>query len=220
MINSAFSSESKPYIQFVRPTLASFLEIFEEHNFVHYAINTAIISIIGTVITVSLAVIGGYALYKLNIPDIVILALWISTFVPLIAFIIPYYIFLSKLGLVNTYIGAAIVLSVANLPYYIWLMKNFFVTFPKDLEEAATIDGCGRIRILFSIILPLSLPPIGLITAMSFNGAWGDFLAPLVLLTEFRVMPLSVGMFVESVRPWTPMSLGSIIFCQPSRLFT
>lgn len=202
LITSAFSPESKPYIQLVRPTFANLVAIFKEHNFVHYAINSAIISVIGTLITVSLSVIGGYALHKLEVPDIVILALWVTTFVPLLAYIIPYYIYLSALGLVNTYIGAAIVLSVQNLPYYMWLMKNFLATFPKELEEAAMIDGCGRIRILFSIVLPLSLPPVGLIAAMAFNGAWGDFLAPLVLLSDRRVMPLSVGMFTETIRPW------------------
>jgi len=202
LVNAALSPTSKPYIQFVRPTFANFVKVFKEHNFMHYFKNSLIISVLSTVITVFLAIMGGYALYRLNIPDVVILGLWITTFVPLLAYIIPYYIYFASLGLVNTYIGAVIILTVSSLPYYMWLMKNYFMSFPKELEEAALIDGCSRLRILFSIVLPLSMPQVGLIAAMAFNGAWGDFLAPLVLLTKRELMPLSVGIFVESARPW------------------
>jgi ABC-type glycerol-3-phosphate transport system permease component len=198
LITAAFDPKPKTYLKVFRPTLANFISVFEEHNANLYLKNTAIIAGLSTVFTVILTVLAGYALSRLKVREIWIVVLWLTTTIPVIAFLVPYYKLFRSMGLLNTYLGCVIVFTVGNIPYFSWLMKNFFDTFPKDLEEAAIIDGASRMQMLFKVVIPLSLPPIGLIAAMAFNGAWGDLLAPMVLLNKAEVMPISVGMLVES----------------------
>ena len=146
---------------------------------------------------VLLGAMGSYALSRLKGPEIWIVIFWVTAMIPLITFLIPYYKFFRSLGLLNTILGCAIVFTAGRIPFYAWMMKDFFDTFPKDLEEAAAIDGANRLQVFLKVVIPLSLSPIGLVAAMTFSMAWGDLLASMVLVNKVSVMPRSVGMLAE-----------------------
>jgi len=198
LVIEAFDPHPGVFIKFFKPTLANFVDIFAEHNAALYLKNTVILAGESMLFTVLLVVMGGYALSRLKVPEIWIVVFWVTAMIPLITFLIPYYKFFRSLGLLNTILGCAIVFTVGRIPFYAWMMKDFFDTFPKDLEEAAAIDGANRLQVFLKVVIPLSLPPIGLIAAMTFSMAWGDLLAPMVLLNKASVMPLSVGMLAEA----------------------
>jgi len=198
LVTEAFDPNPGVYMKFFKPTLANFVDIFAEHNAALYLKNTVILAVESMLFTVLLVVMGGYALSRLKVPEIWIVVFWVTAMIPLITFLIPYYKFFRSLGLLNTILGCAIVFTVGRIPFYAWMMKDFFDTFPKDLEEAAAIDGANRLQVFLRVVIPLSLPPIGLIAAMTFSMAWGDLLAPMVLLNKGSVMPLSVGMLAEA----------------------
>jgi len=198
LITEAFDPNPGVYIRFFKPTLANFVNIFAKHNAALYLKNTAILAGESMLFTVLLVAMGGYALSRLKVPEIWIVIFWVTAMIPLITFLIPYYKFFRSLGLLNTILGCAIVFTAGRIPFYAWMMKDFFDTFPKDLEEAAAIDGANRLQVFLKVVIPLSLPPIGLVAAMTFSMAWGDLLAPMVLLNKASVMPLSVGMLAEA----------------------
>lgn len=198
LIAAAFNPNPCVHVRVVRPTFDNFIRIFEEHNAALYLKNTVHLAGMSVLFVVVLAVLGGYALSRLKVPEIWIAVFWITSMISLITFLIPYFRLFRYLGLLNTILGVAIVFTVERIPFYVWMMKNFFDTFPKDLEEAAAIDGANRLQVFLRLVIPLSLPPIGLIAAMTFTMAWGDLLAPMILLTRREVMPLSVGMLAEA----------------------
>ena len=105
---------------------------------------------------------------------------------------IPQYILLNKLGLVNNY-GGLIIPFLFNA-FNVFMMRQFFLSFPKDLEEAAEIDGLSRFGIFFKVALPLAKPALTTITIMSFMGSWNNFLMPNLLITSREMYTLPVGM--------------------------
>jgi multiple sugar transport system permease protein len=102
---------------------------------------------------------------------------------PPIITLIPTYLLFAKVGLVGTY-WPWVLWGMAGAPYLIFLYRQFFAQLPRELEEAAILDGCGRLRIFVQIFLPLSKPVIITAFVLSFNGVWGDFIAPQLLLNQ------------------------------------
>lgn len=226
LVAAAFDANPMTYLKWFRPTLEPFVRLFTAHNAWAYLRNTLALAALSTLLSVTLAVMAGYAMSRLRVAEVWIVAFWITTTIPLLSYLVPYYRMLRSMGLLNTYLGGAIVFSTGNLPYFSWIMKNFFDAFPRELEEAASIDGAGRREIVTRIVLPLSTAPVGLIAAMAFNGAWGDLVAPLVLMSSPEVMPISVGMLAESRPlvtwglPWDLSVLApfSILYAVPPAL--
>lgn len=115
--------------------------------------------------------------------------------IPISAFILPVYIAFAKLGLINTYLGVILILTTLGLPFPLLLMKGFYDTIPRAFEEAAWIDGCGKIRAIFKVLLPQCGPGVAVVWFMTFMFAWGEFQIPLILLRKMEMMPLAVGIF-------------------------
>ena len=171
--------------------------------FVQVAGRTAVLAILTSIITAITSAMGGYAFARFQ--DVkgnsrlfrVIIVLLI---VPGIVFMIPQFMLYSYLHIIpNTY-WPWILGAVGASPYYIFLYRQFFLGFPKELEEAAEIDGCGPWRIFWQIILPNSKPVIATILIFSFNAVWGDYLQPLLFLSD-RMTLLGVKMATAFVDP-------------------
>ena len=128
--------------------------------------------------------------------------------IPATATIAPLYLLAQRLGLVDTYQGLILILAAQQLPLALWLMKGFFDTVPGELEEAAWIDGTGRLGSAVRIVLPLAAPGVGAAALFAFIEAWGDFLTPFILVTSSDRFPLSVGLYAAYKAP-QPDRLGA-----------
>lgn len=162
--------------------------------FLSWTFNSAFIAILKVLLTLAVACLGGYALARFRFPGsrVVFLLLLLSMMVPGQVLFISNYLIFRDLGLMNTpwAVIAAVVASGQVL-----IMKQFFESIPREVEEAAIVDGAGPLRVMWSIFLPMSRPAIASVVILGFQGAWNDFFWPLVVLTgPSETFTLPVGL--------------------------
>lgn len=155
--------------------------------------NSLLLAVVNALLTTISSALVGYGFARLRAPGKSLLfGLLISTMmVPQIVTLIPTYLMFAQVGMVGTY-WPWVLWGSAGAPYAIFLYRQFFSSFPKELEEAAVIDGAGRIRVFFQIFLPLSRPLMVTAFVLAFNAVWGDFIAPNLLLDQSNTT-LAVG---------------------------
>ena len=168
-------------------------------NFRASLVNSLIIATATVAISITVGVFGAYAFARLRFRgQRASLLLFLSTYmVPPIALVIPLYLIMVRLHLLNTRIGLIIVYCTFATPFVLWIMGNYFQTIPRELEDAARIDGCSRIGALFRVILPLARP--GLLSTMlfAFLIAWDEFLYALIFTstTAAKTIPVAIAEF-------------------------
>ena len=137
---------------------------------------------------------------------------------PGVVMTIPLYILLGKLGLLNSIVGLVLVYSVSALPFCVWNLKGYFDTIPKELEEAAIVDGASRIRIFVTIVLPLARPAIAITALFSFMTAWNEFILAATLMNSelAYTLPVALKQYVgaQSVQ-YGLFAAGAIIVSVP-----
>lgn len=184
-----------------------------------YFVNTMIFvipSIIGAVFTSSLA---AYAFARLRAPgkNILFMVLLSTMMLPAAVTLVPTYILFAQLGWIGGF-KPLVVPALAGSAFFVFLMRQFFMTIPRELEEAALIDGCNRFRIYVSIILPLAKPVLATVTIFAFMGSWNEFFRPLIYLGNQDQYTLSLGLrvFVESHRTeWGMMMAAATMMVMP-----
>jgi ABC-type glycerol-3-phosphate transport system permease component len=137
---------------------------------------------------------------------------------PTAAIIVPLFIILRELRLLNTYLGLILAYLIVTLPLSVWMMTGYIRSIPVEIEEAATIDGCSRMRILSRLVIPISLPGIVATAVYSFVVTWNEFLLALSLATDRKVMTLPIGLAEftkEYVTDWGALMAGSVIMTLP-----
>lgn len=167
------------------PQVQNFITATTALPFWAYAANSLFLSTVCGVLTTVSSALVGYGFARLNGKGKKILfgILIAMMMTPPIITLIPTYLLFAKVGLVGTY-WPWVLWGMAGAPYLIFLYRQFFAQLPRELEEAAILDGCGRLRIFVQIFLPLSKPVIITAFVLSFNGVWGDFIAPQLLLNQ------------------------------------
>jgi multiple sugar transport system permease protein len=167
------------------PQVQNFITATTALPFWAYAANSLFLSTVcGLLTTISSAVVGyGFARLHGRGKKVLFGILIAMMMTPPIITLIPTYLLFAKVGLVGTY-WPWVLWGMAGAPYLIFLYRQFFAQLPRELEEAAILDGCGRLRIFVQIFLPLSKPVIITAFVLSFNGVWGDFIAPQLLLNQ------------------------------------
>jgi multiple sugar transport system permease protein len=126
------------------------------------------------------------------------LLLLVLRMLPAIALIIPLYIMYKQLGLTNSYFGLVIVYTVLYVPFAVWLLVGFLRDFPAEIEEAALIDGCSRLRALVSVVVPIIAPGLAVVALFSFIATWNEFLFAIVLTgIETKTMMVLVTSFTS-----------------------
>ena len=184
------------------PTLDNFIRAWNEVNFALLFRNTfaiAIISTIGTLIS-CIMVAYGFARFRLPGKNILFIVLMATIMLPTQATIIPMYIFFTKLGWTGTWLPLLVPAFFANA-YDVFLLRQYFMTIPRDLDEAAMIDGASPLRTLISVIIPQAIPAITAVTLFHFFYAWNQYFEPLVyLIGKEDLYPISVGIgrFVQT----------------------
>ena len=175
----------------------NYTDVFFYAPFHRYFLNTLLITstwVIGAVLTSSLA---AYAFARLRAPgrDALFMIMLSTMMVPGMVRLIPTYIVFAKLDWIDTFLPLTIP-SLLGSAFYIFLLRQFFMTIPMELEDAALIDGCSRFGIWWKIVLPLAKPALATVTIFSFMGAWNDFLGPLIYLNNRKLYTLAIGLMV------------------------
>jgi multiple sugar transport system permease protein len=137
----------------------------------------------------------------------VLLGLLTSRMIPVVSVLIPIYLALQALGLLNTLKGLILVYTGLLLPFVIWILEGFYRDFPRELEEAAAIDGCSPIGVFVRVVLPLSTNGLFAVAAFTFISVWSDFIVGLVLTSSESAWPLSVAL-AQALNPITEPSWG------------
>jgi multiple sugar transport system permease protein len=194
---SSIDANAGLYLQAPNPTLGNFVRFFTEEGTPRLLINSMVIAIGATVLTLALAIFGAYALSRFHFfgRRTLMFAVLLIRVVPPTATIVPLYMIMITLGLNNSYTGLILVEAAYQLPLALWLIKGFIDSIPVELEEASWIDGCSRLRGAIRIVFPLTRPGVGACALFTFINVWGDFLTPLVLLQSPEKYPISIGMF-------------------------
>src|SRR5207253_1288229 len=191
----------EPVYQFA-PTLTNFVKAWDEVQFPLLFRNTFAIAIISTIGTLISCILVAYGFARFRIPGKnILLVILISTIVlPPQATIIPLYVLFAKIGWTGTWLPLLVPAFFANA-YDVFLLRQYFMSIPKELDEAAMIDGANPLRTLISVIIPQAIPAITAVTLFHFFFTWNDYFAPLVYLagTE-NLYPISVGIgaFVQT----------------------
>lgn len=175
----------------------NYVDVFDYAPFGRYLLNTLIIvaaHLFGTVFTCSLA---GYAFARLRAPgrNVIFMILLGTMMVPWMVTLIPVYILFARLDWINTFRPLMIPALFGNT-FYIFLLRQYFMTLPYELDEAALMDGAGYLRIWWSILMPLSKPVLATVAIFTFMGAWNDFTGPLIFLNDTHKYTLSLGLAV------------------------
>ena len=195
---AAFDAKAGPYIRWPeRFTLDNFAYIFRELDFARAIGNSMFIAtatMVLDVITVSLA---AYAISRLQIrrKEWLMYGLLLLQTMPITATMVPIYGLARQLGLRNSYLGLILVHAALDLPFLVWLLKGFFDTVPRYLEEAAWLDGRGKLRALFEIVLPVAAPGLAVVAGLSFLNAWSEVLMVLILVDRPDMMTVPLAFY-------------------------
>jgi multiple sugar transport system permease protein len=172
------------------------------HSFDVYLVNSAIVtfgSILGNLFSCSLA---AYAFARLEFRGrkLLFAAMLVTIMIPIHVIIVPQYIYFSQLGWVNTFIPLILPKFLATDAFFIFLMVQFIRAVPRDLDEAARIDGAGHARIFFQVVLPLMVPALAATAVFTFINSWNDFFSALIFLTssEVQTVPVALRSFVDA----------------------
>ena len=176
------------------PQWSNYKAVFTMTPFVKIATRTGLLGISVAVLTTISSSLAGYAFARYRVPGSsrlfsIVIALLI---VPGIVILIPQFVLFARLKLTNTYWPWILGAIVGN-PYYIFFFRQFFLNFPKELEEAAEVDGCGPFRIYWQIFMPNAKPVIATVMIFAFNGVWADYLMLLIYLSANKTL-LGVAM--------------------------
>ena len=193
-------NEKVPVFWFT-PTLENYQHLFTEFKFASILRNSLIVTATTTFIVIVLALLAAYALSRIDVPGGKHVALWMLSlrFMPPIAIVLPFFIAWQRVGLTDTYLGLILIYVAFNLPFAIWLLRGFLVEVPRDLDEAATLDGLGHLAILRRIILPVLAPGVAVTAIFTFMFSWNEYLMALVLTSrEATTVPVTVSKFIQA----------------------
>ncbi|SOC57019.1 carbohydrate ABC transporter permease [Ornithinimicrobium cerasi] len=180
-----------------KPTLQNFRDLFDRNSFGRYFLNSTIVAVVVTAGNLFFCSAVGYALAMLNFRGKrVIFALIMGTLmIPGVVTFVPLFVLIANLGLVNTLPGLILPFLVG--PFGVFLMRQFIIGLPRDLVEAARIDGAGELRIFGQVILPLLGPALATLGILTFLGSWNNFLWPLVVAqtNDTYTLPVALALF-------------------------
>ena len=159
-------------------------------------LNSVIVSGLTTVLGIVLACTAAYAFSRFNFPlrKAGLMGFLVTQMFPGVVMAIPLYLLLGYLGLLDALVGLVLVYSVSALPFCVWMLKGYFDTIPKELEEAAVVDGASRMAIFLKIILPLAKPAIAVTALFSFMTAWNEFILAATFMNDERAYTLPVAL--------------------------
>ena len=202
------------------PTLHAYTEILLYADFAQYFLNSLIISLGTATISAVLGSLAGYGFSRFAFRGRILLlaSILASQMLPGVLLVGPYFEVLSRLGLYNTYIGLILAFTTITLPFSAWMMKGYTDSIPREIDQAAAVDGCTPLRAYLRVVMPLTAPGAVAALVFSFLLAWGDLLWALVLTTgqDMSTITLALTRLVTQFRTvWPQLMAGAVIAAIP-----
>jgi multiple sugar transport system permease protein len=202
------------------PTLENYQAVFQQHNFLHYLMNSLVIAGLATGISLLLGLPAAYSIAKYRQGKIGIMIL-LARMTPFVSYLLPWYIIFRYLKLIDTYTALTLTHLIITLPMVTWLMIAFFESVPADLEDAAMIDGCSRLQSFVIIVLPLVRNGIATSAIMAFIFSWNQFLFSLILSgPRTKTVPVAVYNFISYGKiDWAGIGAAATLIVLPVSVF-
>jgi multiple sugar transport system permease protein len=205
------------------PTLSSFKQILGG-QFSHYVLNSVIVAVGSTLVALLLGVPAGYAFARAPVKGAKIINTWfvLAYVAPPVVFIIPLYIMYQHLHLLDTYQGLILAYETGLLPFTIWLMRVYFTDIPRELDEAAWIDGCSKMRALWKVVLPTVWPGLTTVGLLVGLASWGEYFGALILTgPHTETAPVAVeGYIGTTFANWNELAAAGVVLVVPALLAT
>ncbi len=202
------------------PTLENYLRAFTDQPLLLFLFNSFMVALLSTIATLFVSTLAAYALARLNLRfrDLILSAIIaVSTF-PLVTLLVPLFEIMRALGLLNTWAALILPYIVLSLPVCTLILVSFFEGIPRDLENAAMVDGCTRLGALFKVVVPLSAPGVFTAGILAFVNAWDEFLLALSFNSNpaLRTLPVGITLYQgEFAFPWPVISAALIVGIVP-----
>lgn len=185
-----------------------------------FVANTVFVAVSGTFVTVGLAILGAYffARYRMPLSGVLWPAFLILMLLPSVVNLVPLFMLLKELSLLNTLVALIVVGVASAQAFNLLVLRGFIEDLPKDLFEAAEMDGAGHLQQIFHIVIPMSGPIIGTLSILAFLGKWNEFLLPLIVLRDKELFTLGVGLIYldgEYVKQWGQIMAAYFIAAVP-----
>lgn len=202
------------------PTIGNYVRAFSDQPLLHYLKNSFLVATGATLLSLVVAALAAYAIARLNLKrrQLILTCIVASSMFPLVTLLVPIFETMRALGWLNTYIALILPYVVLNLPVCTLVLVSFFQSIPRDLENAAMIDGCTRLGALVRVVVPLAAPGVFTAGILAFVNAWDEFLLALSLNASPVVRTLPVGITLyqgEFSFPWPIISAALIVAIVP-----
>jgi multiple sugar transport system permease protein len=202
------------------PTLGNYARVFTDQPIFLFMWNSFVVAVLSTILCVTVSALAAYALVRLRIPapNVILSVLLAVAMFPLISLMVPLFSVMRDLQLLNTWWALIFPYAVLSMPVCTLVLISFFQDIPRDLENAAMIDGCSRLGALWHVVIPLTAPGVFTAGILAFVNAWDEFLLALTLAPRVasRTLPVGITLYQgEFSFPWPIISAALIIAIVP-----
>ena len=217
----AYAIRSSEISLFKDPTFENYTHVLFDTSFGYWFLNSVIVAVFTMVIGITMASTAGYALSRFNFPGKRGL-MWVfllTQMFPVAILIVPIYTIMANLGLINTKASLVIAYCTVAVPFCAWMMRGYFDTIPKELDEAAALDGLGPFGTFYRVILPLARPGIAVTAFYTFLTAWGEVAYAIAFLQTDRQLTLGAGLqqFVPQFNAqWESLTAAAVMITIPA----
>jgi multiple sugar transport system permease protein len=202
------------------PTLQNYVQALTDQPLLRYLGNSVMVALVATVFSLLVSACAAYAIARLNLRrrQLILTCIVASSMFPLVTLLVPIFETMRALNLLNTYTALVLPYIVLNLPVCTLVLVSFFQAIPRDLENAAMIDGCTRLGALWRVVVPLAAPGVFTAGILAFVNAWDEFLLALSLnaSASMRTLPVGITLYQgEFTFPWPIISAALIVAIVP-----
>lgn len=200
--------------------LSNYVQAFTDQPLLKYLGNSLIVAVLSTLVALTVSAFAAYAIARLNLRhrQLILTCIVASSMFPLVTLLVPIFETMRNLNLLNTYTALVLPYTVLSLPVCTLVLVSFFQSIPRDLENAAMIDGCTRIGALWRVVVPLAAPGVFTAGILAFVNAWDEFLLALSLNASagMRTLPVGISLYQgEFTFPWPVISAALVVAIVP-----
>ena len=206
------------------PDFSAFVRVFTDYPFVDYFRNSLVVVSASTFVSLAFSTLSAYGLSRFNFrgKGSFLTFLLISQMFPSIMLLIPYYKIMQTFGLVNTQVALVVTYVSFTIPFCSWMMYGYFKSIPRELDEAASIDGAGRFGTVARIVLPLTLPGVVATAIYAFVTGWNEYIFALILTSseDMKTVPVGIGQLIGQYKiQWNDLMASSLYAIIPLMIF-
>lgn len=203
------------------PSWVNYENMLTKGNFGRYFLNSLLVSSAAAIFAVSLGILAGYVIarYRFRAKSVVLFIYLFTQMIPMFLMLAPLYQLMAKLGLINNIWALIILYTNMMIPFSVVTLRGFFQGVPQSLEEAAQIDGCGRLSALFRVVLPVMLPGIASTFIFAFINSWNELFAAVMFIDvdNYRTIPVALNSLILKYDiKWGEMSAGVVMSVLPT----